>query len=157
TNIEILCLTFLQELDDNPICALRLRQAVKAMAGLRNDDVSAVGQVKCDLFAALRRRHWIHVAGKKEDRNIRRNRLTKVGRYFALWPDAAGPRLLKHAIVPEWIARVQLGGFLLINKGNVFSTGHGKVHPVGDEIRDGRTNCLAQKRPEIALCGVMDN
>src|SRR5438477_2333497 len=105
------------------------------MASLWNDDVSAVGQITCNLFAALGWCYRIHVAGKKEDRNIRRNRLQKVGRYFALWPHAAGPRLLKHAIVPKWIACVQPGGFFLINKRNVFSTGHGKVHSVGDEVR----------------------
>src|SRR5438105_1965994 len=111
----------------------------------------------CDLFAALRRCDRIHVAGKNEYRNMGRDRLAKVGRYFPLWPHATGPRLLKDAIIPEWIARVQARSFVLVNKGDIFSTRDRKVHPIRDEIGDRWTNGLAQKWPEIAVRSLMDD
>src|SRR5205814_4413168 len=107
----------------DPIDTTRILQAINAVAGLGDNDMSAVGQMPGNLFAVLWRRDRIHVAGKNQQGRIGRNRLVETGRNLTARPHSAGARLLEHAITPKRITGSQRRRILSINQWYIFGTG----------------------------------
>src|SRR5438046_4856835 len=62
--IEIPGAFFVHGLDDDAIDTTLIAQSVRAMASLRNDDMTAVWQILRNFLASLRPRDRIHGAGK---------------------------------------------------------------------------------------------
>src|SRR6266487_704823 len=155
--IEIPGAFFVHELDDDAIDTTLIAQSVRAMASLRNDDMTAVWQILRNFLASLRRRDRIHGAGKYQHRNIRRDGIVIIGRYFSLRPYTAGAGLLKDTVVSERISLVQLRGFRLVDERNVLSTGHREIHSVCDGVRDRLRNRFMEEWPEITLGGLMND
>ena len=80
-----------------------------------------------------------------------RNGFEKIGWNLAARPHSAGARLLKDAIIPERIVRIECRRFLLIDEWDVFRARDRQIQSVGHEIRNRRPNRLLEETAQNRL------